>query len=238
MTPVERYEEFKDKKPKKLSKKFLLFAIPTLILTNLNVIVLFFMLFFRSAYYKKKIDKYNQQHAGYLGEAIGQMILEDLAEEYDLRLFSNIQIEETNAEMDFVLLGDNFVKIIEVKHLLGYLVGDEDSKYWYRTKTSSGGEEYTSEYYSPIKQVKTHAYKLKEYLNKYSNVSPWIDCGVLFTEDSMELFVDSELIYFRDAERRLREFVKKKLKSNKKYELKEHLQIANHLRTLGEEIKV
>ncbi len=70
------------------------------------------------------------------------------------------------SEMDMVAVGPGGVFIIECKHHNGRIVGRFDSHDWVQYKTGRAGGSYQKQFYSPVKQVGTHVYRLAHFLRQ------------------------------------------------------------------------
>ncbi len=70
------------------------------------------------------------------------------------------------SEIDMVVVGPSGVFIVESKSRNGRIVGDYDAKYWTQHKIGRGGTPYSSDFYSPVKQVGTHVYRLANFLRE------------------------------------------------------------------------
>lgn len=70
--------------------------------------------------------------------------------------------------------------IIETKNMNGTIVGNYDAQYWTQRKIGRNGTPYSGQLYSPVKQVKTHVYRLANYLRK-ENINVFVDAMVYFS---------------------------------------------------------
>ncbi len=69
-----------------------------------------------------------------------------------------------SSELDMVIAGPTGVFIIEAKNMRGYISGSYENPQWVQGKIGRGGTPYSSQFYSPVKQVGTHTYRLANVL--------------------------------------------------------------------------
>ena len=82
--------------------------------------------------------------------------------------FQNITIsfDGKQSELDTVIVGPKGVFIIETKNMGGTIVGNYDNPQWVQKKVGQQGTPYSKNFYSPIKQVGTHTYRLAGFLRE------------------------------------------------------------------------
>ncbi len=109
------------------------------------------------------------QKANILGSGVqgeGRMIgiIEQLPDPYTG--FQNVMVsyDGKTSELDMVVIGLTGIFVIEVKNHGGTIVGDTADRNWVQHKVGRGGTPYSNEFYSPLKQVGTHVYRLAHYL--------------------------------------------------------------------------
>ena len=101
---------------------------------------------------------------GMEGEQSTQRLIEMLPEGY--RGYCNVVVpfEGKESELDMVVTGPTGVFIIETKHLNGTVCGNYDQEHWQLHKVGRQGGQYSKDLYSPVKQVRTHTFRLAGYL--------------------------------------------------------------------------
>ena len=77
---------------------------------------------------------------------------------------ATVSFEGKQSEIDMIVVGPSGVFIVESKSRNGQITGDYDAKYWTQHKVGRGGTPYSSDFYSPVKQVGTHVYRLAHFL--------------------------------------------------------------------------
>lgn len=133
--------------------------------------------------------RYNQLSilaAGIRGEKLTLDALKDLDSEYWIVMDKTITYKGQSSELDFVVIGPTGVCIVECKHLKGKIFADPEEKYWRRIKVSSSGVEREKNFYSPIKQVNTHLYRLKKILQE-EGISVHLDSAVFFPDPDCQV---------------------------------------------------
>lgn len=237
-TPKEKLERAITNQPKIYSYTFILIQMIIIYVSGITLIgrTLFLLLFsylIKREYVIKRIKNYKRRLSGYQGEAKAQELLSKFARANNFKLYSNIELRSKNAEMDFILLSGSSINIIEVKNMSGELLGESTSKYLNWRKAYKNGDVYEKQYYNPLRQVKTHAYKLSEYL-KEQHIITWVKPRVLFTNDDLYLEIKDDNIYRSYEIDKLYEDI---LKGSKKEKYLPVELIHELLSTLGTEIK-
>ena len=77
---------------------------------------------------------------------------------------ATVSFEGKQSEIDMIVVGPSGVFIVESKSRNGRVTGNYDAKYWTQHKVGRGGTPYSSDFYSPVKQVGTHVYRLAHFL--------------------------------------------------------------------------
>ncbi len=102
--------------------------------------------------------------SGIKGESRTAELIERLPEGYYGIQNATVSFEGKSNEIDMIVVGPSGVFIVESKSRNGHITGDFDSKYWTQHKVGRGGTPYSSDFYSPVKQVGTHIYRLAHFL--------------------------------------------------------------------------
>lgn len=136
--------------------------------------------------YLKRIDR---NLAGLQGEARGQRQLKSL-KKADMTIFSNVKLPRPyKGELDFVLVGQSNVFIVEIKNIRGKVTGKVDDKYLIRKKISGQNNIYTDKIYNPLRQVSTHVYKLSKHLRNLGK-TPYIYGMAYFVHPTSKLEIE------------------------------------------------
>jgi len=166
-----------------------LFFFVYLILSTVNhwFLVLFTLpLFFSMGASYFFLNKNKILQIGLEGEEKALMLVKDLDDSY--HVFSNISIryEGQKSELDLIVVGKKGVFVVEVKNYRGEIEGKEDERFWKQHKVGRKGTRYTQEFYSPVKQVSTHVYRLSKIL-KSDNVYTWVQGVVYFVNNEVDI---------------------------------------------------
>lgn len=127
--------------------------------------------------------------SGAEGEDIAVALLKKLPDSFYLFNQVNIPNKESSTgynEADLIIVGDQAVFVIEVKHNNGRIDVDEQARDWTVVKTGRGGTDYTKPMRNPIAQVNKLIWLLSNHM-KHKKVRSWIQGIVLFTHDNMTL---------------------------------------------------
>ena len=112
---------------------------------------------------------------GDMGERRAGSILETYLPD-DCTVIQNARVyfDGKTSEIDNIVIGSSGVFIVEVKNMKGRIYGDYNEQYWLQDKIDQYDIEHKKEFYSPVKQVGTHIYRLANFLrdNKiFTNIS-------------------------------------------------------------------
>ncbi len=124
--------------------------------------------------------------AGVMGENAARQLIRHLPGNYTAVSNVRIQHEGKTSELDMVVVGPTGVFVVETKNYTGHVSGRTDDENWKRVKRSDGGQSFSSTFYSPVKQVSTHAYRLSKFL-KQNKLYVWVQGVVYFSDPSITL---------------------------------------------------
>lgn len=118
--------------------------------------------------------------AGKAGEDAAASVIKRVLQTEDL-CFRNVPIIHSGqeTELDFLIINANGVFIIEVKNYSGEITGRENDRYWEKTKTSQGGNEYVKHIENPIPQIKREERILGQFL-RANKIRVWVNGYVYF----------------------------------------------------------
>ena len=124
--------------------------------------------------------------AGVIGENATRQLVRHLPGNYTAVSNVRIQHDGKTSELDMVVVGPTGVFVIETKNYTGQITGRTEDENWKRVKRTESGQSYSSTFYSPIKQVATHAYRLSQFL-KSNKLYVWVQGVVYFSDASITL---------------------------------------------------
>lgn len=150
-------------------------------------VISFCFLFFA----KTRYDRLSVLAAGIRGEKLTLDILKSLDSEHWIVTDKKITYKGQSSELDFVVIGPTGVCIVESKHLSGKILADPEEKTWNRVKVSHSGVERIKNFYSPVKQVNTHLYRLKKILQE-EGISVHLDSAVFFSDPEVQVRLSSK----------------------------------------------
>lgn len=137
---------------------------------------------------------YTPEHKAYgdLGERRTGFILEKyLPEGYTVIQNAKVVFDGKKSEIDNIVISKTGVFIIEVKNMKGTVYGDFDERYWVKDKIDRYNYEHEKDFYSPVKQVGTHIYRLANYLRD-NKVFTHISGAVYFANPGNEVVLSGE----------------------------------------------
>ncbi len=108
-------------------------------------------------------------------------------------VFQNVvvELEGKQSEIDLVVVGNNGIFAVEVKNRNGRIEGSFNTDRWFQHKTGRGGGDYSSDFYSPVKQVATHVFRLAGFLKK-NGVRFFINGAVYFSNPEAVIRIEGE----------------------------------------------
>ena len=126
------------------------------------------------------------------GEDLTADILRDgLDDSYTVFQNSVITFEGKISELDLIVVGENGVFVIEAKNRGGTVVGGYNKDKWTQYKIGQKGGEYSSDFYSPVKQVSTHIFRLAGYLRQ-NGAPTHIDGAVYFANEDAKIEISGK----------------------------------------------
>lgn len=128
---------------------------------------------------------------GVKGEEATSEILNHLPDDFTVIANLTISFEGNKSELDHIIIGPTGVFVIETKNLNGTIYGNEEEKDWEQHKIGRKGGEYSKVFYSPIKQVNTHVFRLSSYL-KQQGAGSWVQGMVYFSNPQAEIYINSK----------------------------------------------
>lgn len=154
-----------------------------LILTALSVVVFLICIIII-------ISKQNElaiKRQGVLGEDNAADILcRRLSDDYTVFQNCVITLDGKSSEIDFIVVGENGIFVIEAKNRNGTIDGNYKNDRWFQHKVGYKGGSYSAEFYSPVKQVSTHIFRLAGFLRQ-NGIRAHIDGAVYFLNQDVRL---------------------------------------------------
>ncbi len=159
-----------------------------LILTALSVVVFLICIIII-------ISKQNElaiKRQGVLGEDNAADILcRRLNDDYTVFQNYVITLDGKSSEIDFIVVGENGIFVIEAKNRNGTIEGNYKKDRWIQHKVGYKGGSYSAEFYSPVKQVSTHIFRLAGFLRQ-NGIKTYINGAVFFASEETILNVSGE----------------------------------------------
>ena len=133
----------------------------------------------------------NKRSSGVEGESLALQILSRLPDNYSIATDLKVSDDEgRTSQIDVVVVGNNGIFIVEVKNMNGNIVGNSDNKDFVQFKTGRKGGKYSKTFYNPIKQVRTHTFRLSQFL-KRNGFKYNIKDSVLFTNSNVTISINN-----------------------------------------------
>lgn len=126
--------------------------------------------------------------SGIIGESSVASTLSKLPDSYTVFQDVVVNYDGSVSEIDNIVVGKTGVFVIETKNHNGTIIGSYEEKDWQQNKVGRGGTPYTANFYSPVKQVGTHIFRLKNMLKK-NDIRVYINGAVYFSNPEAYVFV-------------------------------------------------
>lgn len=120
------------------------------------------------------------------GEKKALSLIKDLDDTYHVFANGEVKFEGQRSELDLIVVSQKGVFVVEVKNLKGEIEGNESDRFWMQHKIGRKGARYSQEFYSPVKQVGTHVYRLSKLL-KAEGVYTWVQGVVYFVHEEVDI---------------------------------------------------
>lgn len=135
--------------------------------------------------------QYRTTKTGLTGEKETVNLLAKLPEDYYVFNDVNIMFDGKNSQIDNIIVSPNGVCIVETKNHKGNIVGKIEDRHWTQHKVGRKGTPYHNNLYNPIKQVKTHTWRLSQFLKEH-NINVWVDHAVYFSNPEATVNIFNE----------------------------------------------
>ena len=138
--------------------------------------------------FHNSLKKYNVYKIGLEGEEATATILSTLPEGYSVITNAEIVAEGKKSEIDFIVIGPNGLFVVENKAHKGFISGNTSDNDLVQTKDNGNN---TNKFYNPIKQVATHAYRLKKLLEE-NGINIYVNTVVFFSNPDAEVQINND----------------------------------------------
>lgn len=128
------------------------------------------------------------KQAGKEGENATGSLLAQLPASYTVIMNAVVTYDGKSSEIDNIVVGPTGVFIIETKNHNGTITANYNAHDWQQYKVGRGGTPYTKTFYSPVKQVGTHVYRLAHYLRE-NHINTRINAAVYFSHPEAKVNV-------------------------------------------------
>ncbi len=137
---------------------------------------------------------YSEQNilaSGIEGEHSTAKLLKHLPDNYTVYQDVVVEFDGKVSEIDNVVVGRTGIFVIETKNRNSRIIGDYSERDWQQIKIGRGGTPYGESFYSPVKQVGTHIFRLKSYLRN-SDIRVYINGAVYFSNPQASVEMHGE----------------------------------------------
>jgi Ca2+/Na+ antiporter len=138
------------------------------------------------------IPETEQERYGAIGELkTGIYLQEILPDDFTVIQNTVVHYNGGQSEIDNIVIGKTGIFIIEVKTMKGKVYADYDAHDWKKVKTDKYGIEHEKEFYSPVKQVGTHVYRLAKTL-RGMGIYTYVRAVVYFSDPDTDVIISGE----------------------------------------------
>lgn len=176
---------------KKINIGFVLLLIAlcsAIFVQSLGIVLGLTAFLYTSAYTKK----YAILKQGIEGELKTTEILSELPNDYYIFNDVEVTVEGKKSQLDHIVVGPNGVFVVETKNLKGTIKGNEDEKKWQQIKEVNFNR-HKKHFYNPTKQVRTHCFRLAQYLRE-QNLGHWVEPAVFFTNEEANILAQTDKV--------------------------------------------
>jgi len=168
---------------------FAIFGVSLRMFTIAPVLIIGFGGFgFLAGFFHNKSSSYK---SGVEGEETTATILSGLPGSYVAFLNTSITYEGRSSELDAIVVGPTGVFVIETKNLNGTIRGNYENPQWIQNKIGQKGTPYSKSFYSPVKQVGTHVWRLASLLRE-NGINIYVNSIVFFSNPEAVVQVTGE----------------------------------------------
>lgn len=129
---------------------------------------------------------------GVLGEDItAEVLSRKLSDDYTVFQNCVITLDGKSSELDLIVVGKSGILVIETKNRNGRIAGSFTKEKWVQHKVGAKGGEYSAEFYSPVKQVGTHIFRLAGFLRQ-NGIRAHIDGAVYFSNPDAQIEISGQ----------------------------------------------
>jgi len=125
-------------------------------------------------------QKMNILQSGIEGEYLTNSQISSLPETYTAFRNLTVTYNHKSSELDTLIIGPTGVFVVETKNLNGTITGNISEHNWIQHKIGRAGTPYSKTFYSPVKQVNTHIYRIANFL-KENGIRTYINAIVYFS---------------------------------------------------------
>ena len=133
--------------------------------------------------------RYNVLISGLRGEKSLMKTLKKLGKDYTVFTNQPIRYKKNRSEIDFLVICEKYIMIIEVKNHNGYIYGKHKDESWTQRKVYKDGKTTETSIQNPIKQMRRQREILKNIL-MYHDIEAWVDTVLYFSAPSVHLYLD------------------------------------------------
>lgn len=144
---------------------------------TIPIFIAFFISSVVAALSKQKANIY---YYGLQGESVTAEVIHSLPHNYFGVQNLKVTYKGETSELDMVVVGPTGVFVVETKNQNGTVVGNYAATHWTQHKVGRKGTPYSKNFYSPVKQVGTHVYRLANYLRS-NGIKVFVNSAVYFS---------------------------------------------------------
>ena len=134
------------------------------------------------------VQEMNILSAGIAGENEASRCLSMLPDSYTVFRNLTVSYQGKSSEIDTVVVGPAGIFVVEIKNLNGTIFGRVEDQQWRQEKVGRGGTLYGKDFYSPVKQVGTHVFRLAKYLQE-RGLRNYVNACVYFSNPLATVYV-------------------------------------------------
>ncbi len=132
--------------------------------------------------------RYNVLLSGFRGEKRLMRAVKKLGSNYAVFANMPVRYKKNRSEIDLLIIGEDFLMIIEAKNHSGYISGKHKDEYWTQRKIYRDGKQTETMMQNPLRQMRRQRDIMKSILHS-NGLDQWVETALYFSS-SVHLYLD------------------------------------------------
>ncbi len=133
--------------------------------------------------------RYNVLLSGFKGEKRLMKAVKKLGSNYAVYANLPVRYKKNRSEIDLLIIGEDYLMIIEAKNHSGYINGKHKDEHWIQRKVYRDGKTTETEMQNPLKQMRRQRDIIKSILQS-NGLDQWVETVLYFSSNAVHLYLD------------------------------------------------